>query len=133
MTSYHMDNAVAFILGLLRKMTIGHDTAEMMKTRAGFIRFASAPQLLYSLSHWKSTSQLIEDLKIDYDGGDGANIKAAIRLAAANFRRLEHRPGVKKVIVILASSEHEENVYIEARKEAEKFKANGGEIVTIGR
>ncbi|KHJ94586.1 hypothetical protein OESDEN_05482 [Oesophagostomum dentatum] len=81
MTTYRMGDAVAFIKGVLRKMTVGDDISHMMKTRVGFIRFASDPQLLYNLSHWKSTSQLIKDLKIEYDGSDGANIKAFVYFA----------------------------------------------------
>ncbi|KHJ89185.1 von Willebrand factor type A domain protein [Oesophagostomum dentatum] len=130
MRFHRMDNAVAYILSILYKMTIGRDTAKMLKTRVGFVRFASQPQLLYNLTHFESTDDVIYGAEVYYDGSEGANVKAAIRLAAANFRTVEHRPDVQKLIVILASAENDP-FFTEAEREATKFKENGGKIITI--
>ncbi|WKY01637.1 hypothetical protein Q1695_015561 [Nippostrongylus brasiliensis] len=128
MTSTGFDGATSFVESLLYKMTIGQANAQ--QTRAAFITYSANAQMLYNLSYWQSTDDMINNMDLPYSGTRGTNIEAAIKLATSNMVAPDHRPNAQGVIVILASA-YENGGYNDPTEAADTFKADGNTIITI--
>ncbi|CAJ0597173.1 unnamed protein product [Cylicocyclus nassatus] len=126
MTKAGFAEVIQFIAASMRDLSVGQMPTQ---TRVGFITYSDEAKLVYDLTYWRSTNDLISKLSLPYSGSSGTNMAAALQMANGVFNSKSHRLNVPKVIVVVAAAFKKNSE--SPVPAANTFKDFGGILITV--